>query len=235
MCLQYSPPVTSIAHDTRHDERSESSPAASYKNLLQMILENCVLIMALVAQSLAKPWLPKSLRRLHEACLTENEMYGKTFALNFAGHDTTTHTFTFATHFLAGVACLSCLEKVHLYTPVPVAKWTGTQAQSLNVGTKTIVLPPDTTVIPRYSSVQTDPKRTDTSTSPGEEGLVTPPHGSYLGEEFSQVEFVGTMAALSRSWRFDSVSREGEIIEDARGRVLLLQTRTRRAPLVWNR
>lgn len=33
--------------------------------------------------------------------LTENEIYGNMFMLNFAGHDTTAHTFTFAIHFLA--------------------------------------------------------------------------------------------------------------------------------------
>jgi cytochrome P450 len=33
--------------------------------------------------------------------LTENEIYGNMFTFNFAGHDTTTHTFTFALYFLA--------------------------------------------------------------------------------------------------------------------------------------
>lgn len=117
-----------------------------------MILENCILIMALGPKSLSKarPWLPKSwkLRRLADRCadfqrymtelyedekaqarlqtdssasktlmsslvrasqdeaktgagLTESEIYGNMFMLNFAGHDTTAHTFTFAIHFLA--------------------------------------------------------------------------------------------------------------------------------------
>ncbi|KAK3896496.1 putative cytochrome P450 [Staphylotrichum tortipilum] len=33
--------------------------------------------------------------------LTESEIYGNMFMLNFAGHDTTAHTFTFALYFLA--------------------------------------------------------------------------------------------------------------------------------------
>lgn len=35
------------------------------------------------------------------AGLTESEIYGNMFMLNFAGHDTTAHTLTFAVHFLA--------------------------------------------------------------------------------------------------------------------------------------
>ncbi|KJZ70913.1 hypothetical protein HIM_09706 [Hirsutella minnesotensis 3608] len=33
--------------------------------------------------------------------LTESEIYGNMFVINFAGHDTTSHTFTFAIYFLA--------------------------------------------------------------------------------------------------------------------------------------
>lgn len=33
--------------------------------------------------------------------LTESEIYGNMFTINFAGHDTTAHTFTFAIYFLA--------------------------------------------------------------------------------------------------------------------------------------
>lgn len=35
------------------------------------------------------------------AGLTESEIYSNVLILNFAGHDTTTHTLTFAIHFLA--------------------------------------------------------------------------------------------------------------------------------------
>lgn len=81
--------VTTIAHDTRtlslhvlsragfgksykfqgHDERSKTSPSTSYKDSLQMILENCVLIMVLGPRFLNRAWwLPRQLRGLREAC-----------------------------------------------------------------------------------------------------------------------------------------------------------------------
>ncbi|PSR79355.1 cytochrome P450 [Coniella lustricola] len=132
-----------------HDERTETSVSGNYKNALQMILENCILIMGIGPKVLARirPFLPKAwkLAILSETCaefqrymtimyeeekskqadtapvrtlmsslvrasqveaktgagLTEREIYGNMFMLNFAGHDTTAHTFTFAIHFLA--------------------------------------------------------------------------------------------------------------------------------------
>lgn len=134
-----------------HDERGDSSISGNYKNALQLILENCILIMVIGPKALAaaRPWLPRTwkLGVLAETCaefqrymtdmyeeekakqvkpnpgspstlisslvsasqaaaktgtgLTEAEVYGNIFMLNFAGHDTTAHTFTFAIHFLA--------------------------------------------------------------------------------------------------------------------------------------
>ncbi|KAI1117004.1 cytochrome P450 [Nemania sp. NC0429] len=134
-----------------HDERTTAAttePSLDYKESLKMILENCVLIFALGTKFLSNPWLPRKLRRLHNACasfqaymtevyeeekrslaagksadrnfmtslvrssqvenmesslggLTESEIYGNMFTFNFAGHDTTAHTFTFALYFLA--------------------------------------------------------------------------------------------------------------------------------------
>ncbi|ROV91192.1 hypothetical protein VMCG_09333 [Cytospora schulzeri] len=134
-----------------HDERKAAAAAdlsLTYKESLQIILENCILVFALGTKFLAKPWLPKKLRRIHDACtsfqnymiqvyeeekraylqgqsadrnfmtslvrasqdeatnsslggLTESEIYGNMFTFNFAGHDTTAHTFTFALYFLA--------------------------------------------------------------------------------------------------------------------------------------
>ena len=130
------------------DEKDAStSPSANYKESLQTILENCVLILALGTKFLANPWLPRKFRAVHEAwvyfhaymtkmyedekrafaegkttdhnimtlmvrasqgsdartsgSLTEGEIYGNMFAFNFAGHDTTANTFTFALYFLA--------------------------------------------------------------------------------------------------------------------------------------
>ncbi|KAI1760081.1 cytochrome P450 [Hypoxylon sp. FL1150] len=129
-----------------HDQRSSTDTATSYKESLKLVLDNCVLIMALGTKFLSKPWLPRKLRRVHQACvafqsymtevyeqekqafadgkstdrnlmtslvkasneealtsagLTEREIYGNMFVFNFAGHDTTAHTLTFAIMFLA--------------------------------------------------------------------------------------------------------------------------------------
>ncbi|KAF3014750.1 hypothetical protein E8E14_009740 [Neopestalotiopsis sp. 37M] len=130
-----------------HDEKQPStSPSENYKESLQTVLENLILIVGLGTKFLAIPWLPRKLRLVHEACvsfqaymtnlyeeekrtfaenkdrdhnlmtllirasqdeaktsggLTESEIYGNMFAFNFAGHDTTAHTFTFALYFLA--------------------------------------------------------------------------------------------------------------------------------------
>ncbi|PSR77198.1 cytochrome P450 [Coniella lustricola] len=133
----------------------------SYRDSLQIILENCILIMALGPPFFAKSWLPAYFRHIHQACtsfkahmvtvyeeakhnlakdtdgkqhkkaqgnlmaslvrasqeaaaeatakvpgsyqggLTEQEVFGNMFVFNFAGHDTTAHTFTFAIYFLA--------------------------------------------------------------------------------------------------------------------------------------
>lgn len=43
--------------------------------------------------------------------LTESEIYGNIFTFNFAGHDTTAHTFTFALYFLA--ACPDVQDWIH--------------------------------------------------------------------------------------------------------------------------
>lgn len=308
---------------------NDSSAALTYRDSLQMILENCIFIMALGPSFLAKPWLPHKLQRLHRACvdfqrhmtsvyegakrslvegggdqsternlmvslvrasqnesnqakssgLTEAEIYGNMFVFNFAGHDTTAHTFTFALYFLAAnpnvqiwlseeiravmgdrqphewsasadfprlKRCLSVLfETLRHYQPVPPAKWTEGATQTLKVGDKTLVLPPQTMVIPSYAALHTDPKHwgedsltwrpqrwitTDPET--GSEELISPARGTFLGwsegardcpgRKFSQVEFVATMATLFKDARLDPVLRreDGETLEAARKRVL---------------
>ncbi|KAK8081414.1 hypothetical protein PG996_000195 [Apiospora saccharicola] len=210
--------------------------ATNYKDSLQTVLENCIVIMALGTKFLANPWLPARLRRVYRAyvafqkyltnlyesekqqvaesrhsttgqsrtlmstliqansaeeaeqpaSLTERELYGNMFLFNFAGHDTTTHTLTFALMYLAinpqvqdwiaeetasvsdwenyaGVfprlkRCSAVLmETIRLYTPVPVAKWTDSQPQQLSVGGKTITVPADTMVIASYAAIHTHP------------------------------------------------------------------------------
>ncbi|KUI54695.1 putative cytochrome P450 6a18 [Cytospora mali] len=300
-----------------HEERTDINVSASYKNALQMILENCILIMGIGPKTLAiaRPWLPKTwkLGILAETCaefqrymtelyeeekyqqragpafgsartlmnslvrasqdeakagggLTESEIYGNMFMLNFAGHDTTAHTFTFAIHFLAAYPdvqdwvseeirsvhsdtqlgwnyvtdfprlsrCLAVmLETLRLYTPIPVAKWTAAGTPTLKIGDKITVLPPDTMVIPSYSAVHTEPETwgndslvwrpqrwIKATAKPGEEELVTPRKGSFLGwsegardcpaRKFSQVEFVATVATLLRDWRVDPVAIDAD-------------------------
>ncbi|KAI0545638.1 cytochrome P450 [Xylaria curta] len=131
-----------------HDQRKLSvDPSVNYKESLQIILENCVLILAFGTKFISNPWLPSNFRTVHKAWvsfhaymtklyeeekrklaegqksdhnlmtllirasqedqektsggLTESEIYGNMFAFNFAGHDTTANTFTFAIYFLA--------------------------------------------------------------------------------------------------------------------------------------
>ncbi|KAK4117916.1 putative cytochrome P450 [Canariomyces notabilis] len=209
--------------------------------------------------------------------LSESEIYGNMFMLNFAGHDTTAHTFTFAIYFIAAYPdvqdwlseeiravlgdnpadwryaasfprlkrCLAImLETLRLYTVVPVSKWVGDQTVSLQVGGKTILLPPKTMFIPSYAAVQTDPKYWGPDAlawrpsrwiqgggEPGDEDLITFKKGTFLGwsegardcpgKKFSQVEFVATMAALFRDWRVDPAPlHDGESREEAQKRVL---------------
>lgn len=128
-----------------HDEKQAAiTPSSNYKEALQVILENCILILAFGPKLLAflsQYWLPSGLRTVHEACasfqkymtdlyeeekrryadsstpydntlmtllvresqggLTESQIYGNMFTINFAGHDTVAHTLTFALHFLS--------------------------------------------------------------------------------------------------------------------------------------
>ncbi|KAF3020109.1 hypothetical protein E8E14_005679 [Neopestalotiopsis sp. 37M] len=223
-----------------YEETSHADPSASYKDSLQLILENCILLIAMGPKFFTNAiWLPKAWRQLAEAVkgfqrsmtemyesekakvakgitggngdrtfltslakasleakegesTTEREIYGNIFVINFAGHDTASHVFTFAVYYLAAnpsvqdwVAeelrhvlgdrdpeewdynhdfprlkrCLAVMyESMRLYTPVPVTKWTADKTQTLNVGGKTLVLPPNTMMCLAYSSLQTDPR-----------------------------------------------------------------------------
>ncbi|KAH9905726.1 cytochrome P450 [Xylariomycetidae sp. FL2044] len=344
-----SSPIRSTADDTRtlslhvlsragfgksfkfqgHNERAANALASDYKGSLQVVLDNCVLIMALGKRFLSKPWLPMRLQRVSQACvafekymtdlysevrdvkpgsqpldrnlmtslirasedeskvaggLSEQEIYGNMFVFNFAGHDTTAHTLTFVVMFLAAnpavqdwlaeelqhvfgsrspdewdyttdfprlKRCLAVLmETVRLYTPVPVAKWTGESVQTLRVDDRTITLPPNTMVIPSYAAMHTHPKYwgadslswrpsrwikvADDSAagahSISDEEVMTPARGTFFpwsegerncpGKKFSQVEFVATLAALFRDWRVDPVPQPSQTVDDARRQIL---------------
>ncbi|KAI0158957.1 cytochrome P450 [Pestalotiopsis sp. NC0098] len=137
-----------------HDEKkpADETQAMSYRESLGLILENCIVILALGPKTLAtvaQYWLPSKSRTINEAVisfqthmttmyeeqkrafasgqkvsdnslmtllvrasqeaasekssegLTESEIYGNMFTFNFAGHDTTAHSTTFALYFLA--------------------------------------------------------------------------------------------------------------------------------------
>lgn len=203
------------------------------------------------------------------------------FVFNFAGHDTTAHTFVWIMYFLAGnpevqdwvheeiqhvlgdrpkdtwdyksdfprlKRCMAVLfETMRLYTPVGMAKWTADHTATLQVGEKTLVIPPRTMVVPSNMSTQTDPKywgsdsltwrpsrwvRNSVSNpeSIDSEELISPLRGTFLswsdgardcpGKKFSQVEAVATIASLCKDWRVDPISNPGETLDDARNRVL---------------
>ena len=51
-------------------DSSDGNLATSYKESLQIILDNCILLMALGRNFLSKEWLPIKLRKLHQATIT---------------------------------------------------------------------------------------------------------------------------------------------------------------------
>lgn len=335
-----------------HGEQSPSGVATNYKESLQTILDNCILLFILGTDFISKWWLPKKIKELHQAVvsfkaymtevyeaekvaisegksgsqnlmsalvrasqehgdlggLSETEIYGNIFVFNFAGHDTTAHTLTFAmvllateptvqdwiqeelNHVIGGRSpeqwsysndfprlkrCLAVLlETIRVYTPVPIAKSTGKNETTLQAGEKTILVPPNTLVIPHHIAVHTHPKywgadslkwrpsrwiqnAKEKLSSLDYEEVMTPKKGSFIawseglricpGKKFSQVEFVAAMAAICSNWYVEPIKVLGEIMEEARrrvlklveedtGQVLLLQMlHPEKAPLVWRR
>ncbi|KAK8058266.1 hypothetical protein PG994_008714 [Apiospora phragmitis] len=256
------PAVSSIADDSRtlslhvlsragfgksfkfqgHLEQAPAAVATNYKESLQIVLDNCILIMALGTEFLSKPWLPARLRRKQHMAeghstasnpdvdadqslaeeaepamsLTERELYGNMFLFNVAGHDTTTHSLTFALMYLA------------------------INPQQLSVGGKTITVPADTMVIASYAAVHTHPEYwgadaldwrpsrwiQDTGASGDSKELITPRRGTLIawseGERSCPgKKFVATMAALFRqNGRVEPTKRPPESAAEARHRIL---------------
>jgi cytochrome P450 len=142
--------------------------------------------------------------------------------------------------------CLAVLlETLRLYTPVPIAKSTGKQAQLLRVGERNITVPANTLVIPNHIALHTHPKywggdslewrpsrwiASNASDEPFKyESVISPQRGSFIawsegvrvcpGKKFSQVEFVASKAGLFRDWRVEPVPEKGGGLTMARKRV----------------
>ncbi|KAK6082597.1 cytochrome P450 [Seiridium cupressi] len=147
-----------------HEEETSNDEVRSmgYRESLGIILENCIVILALGPKTLAflaRYWLPSKLKTVNEAVvslqthmtnmyeeqkhafaageknsdnnlvallvrasqeasneqsggLSESEIYGNMFTFNFAGHDTTAHSSTFALHFLAAnIEVQNCISE----------------------------------------------------------------------------------------------------------------------------
>ncbi|KAI0199318.1 hypothetical protein F4808DRAFT_461876 [Astrocystis sublimbata] len=119
-----------------------------FKESLNLILENCVLISALGTQFLSNPWRPSKLKQLHAACTSfqahMTEVYGEERRSLTSGKSADRNFMT---------------SLVRLYAPVPTSKFVDRQSPvSFQVGDKTLALSPKTMLIPSYPSLQTDPK-----------------------------------------------------------------------------
>jgi cytochrome P450 len=129
-------------------------------------------------------------------------------------------------------------------------KWTNDYPQSLKIGEQTIVIPPNTGVMPSLLAVQTHPKywkdplawrpsrwissseapASDLVTRLQEEVVFTPAKCAYFpwsdgpqncpGAKFSQVEFIAVIAYFLRDHRVSAIQNQGESFEQARKRVL---------------
>ncbi|KAM0310229.1 hypothetical protein ACHAO8_008329 [Botrytis cinerea] len=147
--------------------------------------------------------------------------------------------------------CLAImLETVRLWNPlIGICKTTFEVPQPLTINGQTIIIPPDTRIIPNTNALHSHPSywgenslewhpsrwilskapSTDTP-SLDHEYLHTPPKGSYQpwsdgvrpcpGKKFSQVEFVAAMVALFKRHRVEIVLEEGETQEEAKRRVM---------------
>jgi cytochrome P450 len=132
-----------------------------------------------------------------------------------------------------------------------IPKSTAFHRQSLTVGDRTHVLPPNTAVNINVQALQTDPqvwgtdalewrpsrwlksagKTTEPSSSVGGETFIEPEVGTYVpwadgpracvGRKFSQVEFVAVLAVLFHSYRVRAVLEDGE--SEAKGKEVLFR------------
>ncbi|KAI0595636.1 cytochrome P450 [Biscogniauxia sp. FL1348] len=175
--------IRSSAEDLRADERDPStSVAGNYKESLQTILENCVLILAFSTKFLSNPWLPRKFRAVHNAWapfhiyLYMTNMYehekralaeGKTTDHNLMtlmihtsqddeeNSSALTETHSDVHDWLSG-EIMSVLKRCQSVMYKTMRLYT--PVLPLTVGDKEIILPPDSMGAPSYGSIQTDPK-----------------------------------------------------------------------------
>ncbi|KAL8707496.1 MAG: hypothetical protein Q9220_007486 [cf. Caloplaca sp. 1 TL-2023] len=238
------------SYEFRSSDETPVDEAGTYRDALQTVLDNAILLMILPAGLLSLPFLPRSWTRVSQAAtafkqymvdmldqetslqergdtgtgslmtsfvraldvsrkeeaawkpsedrvvkgLTVDEIFGNIFVINFAGHDTTANTLAFAflllaahpevqdwvaeevQHFTSSNNCLEwdydktfsnlkrCravlpkLESLRLFPPImALPKWTDDHPHSLQIGQKTIIIPPHTGVMPSLLAVQTHP------------------------------------------------------------------------------
>ncbi|PSN65279.1 cytochrome P450 [Corynespora cassiicola Philippines] len=137
-------------------------------------------------------------------------------------------------------------ETIRLYSPVPIAKSTGTSNRALTAQENTYVIPANTLLIPNHIAVHTNPKFwgndglkfnprrwvESKSSSIDDEIFVTPRKGVYIprsdrvhnypGKKFSQIEFVASLATLLKDHYIEPKPLPNEAMNQARHRVLKL-------------
>lgn len=161
-----------------HDDATTANPASSYKDSLNLILQNCILMILMGPKFFTDtPWLPFKLpvkyRQLGAAItafkgfmttmyedeknqaanskvettktptflsslakaslnakpgegMTEREIYGNIFVINFAGHDTSSHVSNFALYLIATNPQIQdwIAEEVrHVFGDAPPSEW----------------------------------------------------------------------------------------------------------------
>ncbi|KAJ6015100.1 cytochrome P450 [Penicillium herquei] len=136
-------------------------------------------------------------------------------------------------------------ETLRVFAPVNVLqKKIADQPQSLQIGEKTVIFPPETYVFANIAAAHAYPEYWDEpekwnpsrwikaaeNGDLNDESLITPARCTYFpwaegpqncpGNKFSQVEFVAVMARLLRDHRISAVSNPGETDEQLRTRVL---------------
>ncbi|RYP44229.1 hypothetical protein DL768_009293 [Monosporascus sp. mg162] len=143
------------------------------------------------------------------------------------------------------------LETLRVYPPImALPKWTSRRAQTINVGGRTLTIPPGISTIPYVLAIQTHPKywpdpyswlpsrwilHAAPTSSPsidqvlGEE-LLLPERGTYFpwsdgpqncpGKKFAEVEAVAVLACLFKTHRLHVKAEVGESQEAARRRAL---------------